>query len=94
MTTMKRMNEVLEEIKAAKQLQDELDAQIEALKAEAQEYLTDNEIDEYVNVETGTKCTWRETVSNRFDSTSFKKVHEDLYKAFCKVTSYKRFTLN
>ncbi len=38
-------------------------------------------------------CTWHNTRTNRFDTTSFKKAHEDLYQAFCKVTTGTRFTL-
>ena len=37
---------------------------------------------------------WTSVVSNRFDSSAFKKVHGDLYKAFCKATSSRRFTIS
>ena len=37
---------------------------------------------------------WTSVLSNRFDSTAFKKIYGDLYKAFTKQTEYKRFTLN
>ena len=33
-------------------------------------------------------------VSNRFDSSAFKKVHGELYKAFCKVVNSKRFSIS
>ena len=37
---------------------------------------------------------WTSVVSNRFDSSAFKKVHGDLYKAFCKATSSRRFSIS
>lgn len=37
---------------------------------------------------------WTSVVSNRFDSSAFKKVHRDLYKAFCRATSSRRFTIS
>ena len=37
---------------------------------------------------------WTSVVSNRFDSSAFKKVHGELYKAFCKTTSSHRFTIS
>ena len=66
--------------------------EIEKLKAEAIEYLDQNEIDEYTC--TDGKVTYREVLSNRFQSTEFKKAHADLYEAFTKKTSSMRFTCN
>lgn len=37
---------------------------------------------------------WTSVVSNRFDSSAFKKVHGELYKAFSKATSSRRFTIS
>lgn len=37
---------------------------------------------------------WSSVVSNRFDSSAFKKVHGELYKAFCKAVNSKRFTIS
>ena len=36
---------------------------------------------------------WTDVLSNKFDSTSFKKVYGDLYKAFTKQVSSKRFSI-
>lgn len=86
------INEVIREIKEYQRMQDDLKAEIEKLKAEAIEYLDSNELDEYL-CDDG-KITYREVISNRFASTEFKKVHEDLYKAFLKKTSCMKFTCN
>ena len=37
---------------------------------------------------------WTSVLSNRFDSTAFKKIYGDLYKAFTKQVSSKRFTIS
>ena len=86
------INEVIKEIKEYQDMQKALNDEIEKLKAEAIQYLNDNEIDEYMS-EAG-KVTYREVISNRFASTEFKKVHADLYEAFTKKTSSMRFTCN
>ena len=90
MTT--NINEVIKEIKEYQDMQEALKVEIEKLKAEAIEYLDQNEIDEYTC--TDGKVTYREVISNRFASTEFKKVHADLYEAFTKKTSSMRFTCN
>lgn len=86
------INKLIKEIKEYQDLQDSLKAEIEALKSEAIEYLSEHEIDEY-NCDEG-KVTYREVLSKRFASTEFKKVHADLYEAFTKKTSSMRFTCN
>ena len=83
---------VIKEIKEYQTMQDELKKQIEELKAEAIEYLDENEIDEFLCDEG--KVTYREVISKRFASTEFKKLHKDLYEAFTKATSSMRFTCN
>lgn len=37
---------------------------------------------------------WTTTLSNRFDSTTFKKVMPDVYKAYTKQTTSRRFTIS
>ena len=85
-------NEVIKEIKEYQTMQDELKRQIEALKAEAIEYLESNEIDEYLCSEG--KVTYKEVISSRFDSTSFKKDFGDIYAEYSRKTSSMRFTCN
>ena len=86
------INEVIKEIKEYQAMQDELKRQIEALKAEAVEYLESHEIDEYLCDEG--KVTYREVISSRFDSTSFKKDFADVYAEYSRKTSSMRFTCN
>jgi len=37
---------------------------------------------------------WTSVVSNRFDTTAFKKVYGELYHAFCKAVESKRFSIS
>ena len=37
---------------------------------------------------------WTSVLSNRFDTTGFKKIYGDLYKAFTKQTSSRRFSIS
>ena len=90
--TKTNINEVIREIKEYQIMQDELKRQIEALKAECVEYLENNALDEYLCDEG--KVTYREVISNRFDSTAFKKAYSNLYAEFTKKTCNMRFTCN
>ena len=36
---------------------------------------------------------WTSVLSNRFDSTAFKKEHDELYKRFTKQVASKRFSI-
>ena len=37
---------------------------------------------------------WTSLLSNRFDTTAFKKAHGELYKAYTKQTASRRFTIS
>lgn len=37
---------------------------------------------------------WTSILSNRFDTTAFKKAHSELYKAYTKQTASRRFTIS
>ena len=64
----------------------------EAIKNQLQETMLNN--NSLVINGDGWRATLTETKTSRFDTTAFKKVHADLYAAFCKVASGTRFTLN
>ena len=86
------IKKVIKEIKEYQAMQEDLKRQIELLKLEAVEYLESNEIDEFL-CEEG-KVTYREVISKRFDSTTFKKDFADIYDLYSKSTSSMRFTFN
>ena len=76
----------------------ELEALIEEAKAEA-ETLRDEIKSEMLNrnteeMEAGQYIVrWTSVLSQRFDTTAFKKVMPDVYKSFTKQVSSKRFSI-
>lgn len=90
--TIKDMKTIIKEYKEYQELEVQLKSQMEKLKAEAIEIMGAESIEEFICDEG--KVTYREVFSNRFASTEFKKMHEDLYKLFMKQTSSMRFTCN
>lgn len=72
---------ILEEAKA------EAEALRDAIKAEMLEQDTEElAAGQYI-------IRWTSVLTNRFDTTAFKKEHNDLYKEFTKQTSSKRFSI-
>ena len=86
--------EITSKIEALK----ELEALIEEAKAEA-ETLRDEIKTEMLNrnteeMEAGQYIVrWTSVLSQRFDTTGFKKAHGDLYKDFIKQTASRRFSI-
>lgn len=73
---------VIEEAKA------EAEALRDAIKAEMLERDTEElTAGQYI-------VRWTSILSNRFDTTAFKKTYGDLYKAFTKQTASRRFTIS
>ena len=72
----------------------DLDAEIKRLQA-----LRDSVADEVKEAMTGEvietdayKITYKDVTSNRFDSKAFKAEYPDIYTAYCKTSTCKRFT--
>ncbi|MBP3631312.1 MAG: DNA-binding protein, partial [Clostridia bacterium] len=66
----------------------EADTIRESLKAEMAERETEELIvGNYI-------VRWTSVLSNRFDSTAFKKVYGELYKAYTKQTASRRFSIS
>ena len=87
--------EITSKIEALK----ELEALIEEAKAEA-ETLRDEIKTEMLNrnteeMEAGQYIVrWTSVLSQRFDTTGFKKAYGELYKAFTKQTASRRFSIS
>ena len=79
-------NELIARIEALNEWEaiiEEAQAQADAIRNSIKEVLAGNYIVRYTSV-----------LSNRFDSTAFKKHYGDLYKAFLKQSSSRRFTIS
>ncbi len=88
-------NELIAKIEAL----NEWEAVIEEAKAEA-EAIRDSIKQEMLERETEEMTAgqyivrWTSVLSNRFDTTAFKKVHGELYKAYTKQSQSRRFTIS
>ncbi len=89
---MNNMVSIIKELKDYEAMKKQLESEMDKLKKQAIDYMTEAEIDEYVCDEG--KVTYREVLSNKFNSTAFKKDFADIYAEYCKQTSAMRFTLN
>ena len=87
------------ELIAKVELLNEYEAMIEELKTAA-EAVRDSIKAEMMERETEELIAgsyiirWTSVLSNRFDSTAFKKVYGDLYKAFTKQSASRRFSIS
>ena len=85
-------------IKKAAYLQ-ELESFMEEIKAEAESVRDDIKAEMMAQgveeMEAGKYIIrWTPVLSNRFDTTAFKKLYGDLYKAYTKQTASKRFSIS
>ena len=79
---LRELEELIEEAKAeAETLRDEIKA--EMLNRDTEELTAGQYI-----------VRWTSVLSNRFDSTAFKKVMPDVYKAYTKPVSSRRFSIS
>ena len=82
----------IEELNSWEQLMEEARAEAEALRDSIKQEMLERDTEE---LECGQYIIrWTPVLSNRFDSTAFKKVYGDLYKAFTKQTASRRFTVS
>ena len=91
---MKDMNKVLAELKQYSEMKKELEAEISKLQDECKEYMTENEWSELFNDDKTIVARYAEVISNRFDTTAFKKSEwSELYQEYSKKVTSMRFTL-
>lgn len=80
-TALKEWEALLEEAKAeVESLKDEIKAEMLARNTE------EMTAGKYI-------CRWTSVLSQRFDSTAFKKEHAEMYKLYTKQTSSRRFSI-
>ena len=86
--------EITSKIKALKELEsliEEAKAEAEALRDEIKSEMLNRNTEE---MEAGQYIVrWTSVLSQRFDTTAFKKVMPDVYKSFTKQVSSKRFSI-
>lgn len=81
----------IEELNELEKLIEEARAEAESLRDEIKAEMLKQNTEE---LEAGKYIVrWTSTLSNRFDSTAFKKVMPDVYKAYTKQVSSRRFSI-
>lgn len=81
----------IESLREWESLLEEAQTQVDTLKDELKFELTDRGVEE---LEVGQYIIrYTNVLSNRFDSSAFKKIYSDLYKAFTKQVASKRFSI-
>ncbi len=82
----------VKELQEWQALLDEAESMIEDLKNFLKQEMNEWGVEE---LEAGTNiCRYTLVLSNRFDTTSFKREHADLYKAFTKQVTTRRFSVS
>lgn len=89
--SINEMEKKIETLREWEQLLEEAKAEVEALKDEIKAEMLSRNTEEmtagrYI-------CRWTSVLSNRFDSTTFKKEHAEMYKQYTKQSSSKRFSI-
>lgn len=86
---MSKFEKLCNEYRENKRLMEELGADCDRLKEEILALMGEQE----VYSEGGSKVTYKLISSTRFDSVTFKKEHEELYKKYSKTSESYRFTV-
>ncbi len=88
-------NELLAKIEGLKSLEElikEAEQVAESIKDEIKNQMCSEDTEEMV---VGTHIVrWTTTLTQRFDTTAFKKKYEELYRAFTKQTTSRRFSIS
>ena len=82
----------IEALRSLEELIEEAKAEAETLRDEIKAEMLDRNIEEmtvgqYI-------IRWTSILSNRFDTTGFKRAYADLYKEYTKQTASRRFTIS
>ena len=91
MTTAQIIKKV-EELKSLEELLEDVKIEIETLKDELKLEMIETNQNEVIAGKHILRYT--EVLSNRFDSTAFKKVMPDVYKEYTKTVTSRRFSIN
>lgn len=92
--TNTRINTVLAELKQYNKMKKDLEAEIKKLQDECKNYMTEHELSELFNDDKSIVARYTEVISNRFDTTAFKKSEwSELYNEYLKRITSMRFTL-
>lgn len=86
---MKEFEKLCKEYRENKRLIEELEAMNDSIKGDIIAIMGDRE----TVTEGATKAIYKSVTGSRLDSKSLKEFYPDIYQAYTKETSYKRFTV-
>ena len=90
--TKTEMIKMIEELNEYEEMITELKAEADTIRDSIKAEMLDREAEE---LQAGQYIVrWTSVLSNRFDTTSFKKLYGDLYKAFTKQIASRRFSIS
>lgn len=90
--TKNEMIQKIEELQEWEQLMEDAKQQAEAIRDSIKAEMLERDTEE---LEAGAYIVrWTSVLTNRFDSTGFKKVYADLYKEYTKQVSSRRFCIS
>lgn len=90
--TKTEMIKMIEELNEYEEMITELKAEADTIRDSIKAEMLDREAEE---LQAGQYIVrWTSVLSNRFDTTSFKKLYGDLYKAFTKQSASRRFSIS
>lgn len=90
--TKAEMIKKIEELNEWESLMEEAKAEAETIRDALKAEMLERETEELI---AGSYIIrWTSVLSNRFDTTAFKKVYGDLYKTFTKQSASRRFTIS
>ena len=90
--TKAEMIEKIEALYEWEALMEEAKAEAEAIRDSLKAEMLERETEELIAG--GYIIRWTSVLSNRFDTTGFKKAYGELYKAFTKQTASRRFSIS
>lgn len=88
---IKELNAKIAQLQEWEALAKEAAAEAEAIKDEIKAVMNEQATEE-MTVDTHI-VRWTTTLSNRFDTTTFKKEHNEMYKQYTKQTTSRRFSI-
>ena len=91
MMTNNEINRKVEELKAWETLIEEAQANAEEIKSVLKEEMAERNLEEFATDRYIIR--WQQIISNRFDTTAFKKIYNELYKQYTKKVESRRFNI-
>ena len=90
MSTLELTN-LIDSIREWEAIMEEAKAELESLKDTIKAEMDKRDVEE---LEAGTHIIrWTSVLSNRFDTTAFKREHSEMYKAYTRQTTSRRFSI-